>query len=322
MVNTYTSSWNFAQEYDSTYHTPKDMVGSNTEIVISNVQIQWQGSDAQKTETYTNSYTGEGYGPDTISAGGYESVDTERGKGMPDVSYFDHWDVSASVDYTGSGSVSGTHFFWSGGSSDSIETETFETDGSLYHYANGLTPENAPIAGDFDDRMHYRVEPDSDFQFNNFEIEVTAVGYDDYTAHTKNPEVQGDVSASVNGTLYDGETSSWTSLSGLQPNQQNEFDHRYFEGSEELYYRIKFDWEIALSPPTNLQITDASTEDKLTLDWDTSGTNASGYYVYRAESNGSTKGDYTQVADVSSPPYTDAGLEDGEKYYYRVSSHD
>ena len=79
---------------------------------------------------------------------------------------------------------------------------------------------------------------------------------------------------------------------------------------------------IALSPPSNVQITDAQTEDELTLDWDTVGTNANGYYVYRAEVSFNVASDATQVADVSGPPYTDTGLEDGEQYYYRVSSHD
>jgi hypothetical protein len=79
---------------------------------------------------------------------------------------------------------------------------------------------------------------------------------------------------------------------------------------------------IALSPPSNVQITDAQTEDELTLDWDTAGTNANGYYVYRAEVSFNVASDATQVADVTNPPYTDTGLEDGERYYYRVSSHD
>lgn len=77
-----------------------------------------------------------------------------------------------------------------------------------------------------------------------------------------------------------------------------------------------------LSPPSNVHFNDTTTEDQLTLDWDTSGTNASGYYVYRSQSSGSTKSDYTRVADVTGPPYTDTSLEDGERYYYRVSSHD
>jgi len=77
----------------------------------------------------------------------------------------------------------------------------------------------------------------------------------------------------------------------------------------------------SLEAPSNLIVTDTQTKDELALDWDTV-SEATGYYVYRAEASGNTKSDYTQVADVSSPPYTDAGLEDGEQYYYRVSSHD
>lgn len=77
----------------------------------------------------------------------------------------------------------------------------------------------------------------------------------------------------------------------------------------------------AISPPQNVQFNDTQTEDELTLDW-TEDDAATGYYVYRAESSGSTTNDYTQVADVTAPPYTDTGLEDGEQFYYRVSSHD
>jgi len=76
-----------------------------------------------------------------------------------------------------------------------------------------------------------------------------------------------------------------------------------------------------ITAPTGVTITDTSTADELTLDW-TEDDNAAGYYVYRAESSGSTKSDYTQIADVTTPPYTDTSLEDGEKFYYRVSSHD
>lgn len=79
--------------------------------------------------------------------------------------------------------------------------------------------------------------------------------------------------------------------------------------------------DATLSAPTNLSVTSDTVEDELTLDWGET-SNAAGYYVYRAESSGSSTADYTQVADVTAPPYTDTGLEDGERFYYRVSSHD
>lgn len=81
-----------------------------------------------------------------------------------------------------------------------------------------------------------------------------------------------------------------------------------------------FQLVVDLAPPSNVQITDASTEDELVLDWD-SVSDANGYYVYRAQASGSTTSDYAQVADVTTPPYTDTPLEDGEKYFYRVSSY-
>lgn len=76
-----------------------------------------------------------------------------------------------------------------------------------------------------------------------------------------------------------------------------------------------------LSAPSNVHFNDTATEDELTINWD-GVANTSGYYVYRAEASGSTKTDYTQIADVASPPYTDTSLEDGENYFYRISSHD
>lgn len=77
---------------------------------------------------------------------------------------------------------------------------------------------------------------------------------------------------------------------------------------------------VEIPPPANLTV-DNSVEDELTVGWDIVD-NVVGYYVYRAQTSGSTTDDYMQVADVSSPPYTDTGLEDGERYYYRVSSYD
>lgn len=73
--------------------------------------------------------------------------------------------------------------------------------------------------------------------------------------------------------------------------------------------------------PPNVQITDASTEDQLTVDWDEV-SSASGYYVYYAESSFSDPANATLDADVTSPPHTITGLEDGEQFFVRVSSHD
>jgi hypothetical protein len=76
-----------------------------------------------------------------------------------------------------------------------------------------------------------------------------------------------------------------------------------------------------LSPPTNLTVSDSSTEDQLTIDWDEA-SNALSYFIYRGQATGTIKNDYAQIANVPAPPFTDSGLEDGEEFYYRVSSSD
>lgn len=54
----------------------------------------------------------------------------------------------------------------------------------------------------------------------------------------------------------------------------------------------------------------------VTLDW-TETDDQTSYSVQRAQSSG---GPYTEVATPSAPPYTDTGLENGERYYYVVQA--
>lgn len=76
-----------------------------------------------------------------------------------------------------------------------------------------------------------------------------------------------------------------------------------------------------ITPPRQFTVTNSSTQGEISLSWNAQST-ANGYRIYRAQSSGSTKSDYTQVADVSSTSYTDTGLEDGEKYFYVATSYD
>lgn len=81
-----------------------------------------------------------------------------------------------------------------------------------------------------------------------------------------------------------------------------------------------FSFTVADGIPQNVAVS-ATAENEVTVEWDAVAV-AAGYYVYRAASSGSTASDYTQVADVTSPPFVDTDVVDGERYYYRVSSHD
>lgn len=74
--------------------------------------------------------------------------------------------------------------------------------------------------------------------------------------------------------------------------------------------------------PSNLAASAAS-GDQNDLSWDDNANSEDGFYVYRAQSSGSTASDYTQIADLpaDTTSYSDTGLEDGERYYYRVSAY-
>ena len=63
---------------------------------------------------------------------------------------------------------------------------------------------------------------------------------------------------------------------------------------------------------------------KINPNWDSTNWNGEeGHYnVYRSTSSGSSRSDYTNIANVSSgtTSYTDSGLREGERYYYRVDA--
>lgn len=73
--------------------------------------------------------------------------------------------------------------------------------------------------------------------------EATTYGADEFS--TENPSVSGDVSGAISGTLSDGVWSSWTSLSGIQPNSDNTFLHS-IAGSNTAILQFRFDWEVAI----------------------------------------------------------------------------
>lgn len=86
--------------------------------------------------------------------------------------------------------------------------------------------------------------------------------------------------------------------------------------------KIEYTTPTAPAAPSNLSTTVVS-GDQVDLSWTDNASSEDGFYVYRAQSTGSTTADYTQIADLAADTttYSDTGLEDGEKYYYRVSAY-
>lgn len=75
--------------------------------------------------------------------------------------------------------------------------------------------------------------------------------------------------------------------------------------------------------PSGLSVSQGS-EDQLDLTWTDNAVGEDGYHVWRAESTqGADTANYSQVADIAadSTSHTDTSLEDGEKFFYRVTAY-
>jgi len=74
--------------------------------------------------------------------------------------------------------------------------------------------------------------------------------------------------------------------------------------------------ETVATDPTNLSPT-GTAQREITLAWGQP-RDATGYEVFRAESGGIDPQNDSPIDTTDTPPYTDTGLEDGEKYFYSV----
>ncbi|WP_135830631.1 fibronectin type III domain-containing protein [Halorussus halobius] len=123
------------------------------------------------------------------------------------------------------------------------------------------------------------------------------------------------------------EDGDWAA--GYDPSAGSESQPVSFsESADELQVRVRAetghttsDWtysETASTTVTGLSV-DGTRETEVDLSWD--GTDQEdNYAVFRSETSGSGEADYTQVASPTGTTYTDTGLENGERYYYRVAA--
>lgn len=141
----------------------------------------------------------------------------------------------------------------------------------------------------------YSITVSPDFSTDSFNLVINgttaASGYSLSNAASNHAEVQlGIFANNVSGTFY----SYWDDVAAVLPP----------------------------AAPSNLSVSQGL-ENQLDLSWIDNSDNEDGFYIYRAQTSGTTTADYTQVANVSAntTTYTDGSLEDGEKYYYRVTAY-
>ncbi len=104
------------------------------------------------------------------------------------------------------------------------------------------------------------------------------------------------------------------------------YEHTFFDSSDSSdIYGVDNVGYITVTPPSAPSSLSASPVDgdQIDLSWGDNSDNEDGFRIYRAQASGSSLSDYSQIDTVgaNTTSYSDAGLEDGERYFYRVTAY-
>jgi len=130
--------------------------------------------------------------------------------------------------------------------------------------------------------------------------------------------------------IFRGTSSGSLSLLATVGSNTTSYSDNNLSDGERYYYRVESYTEhrssssgevnalTGLPAPTSLSL-NTGTEDQITISWSDNSDNEDGFEIFRGTSSGSL----SSVATVgsNSTNYTDSGLADGERYYYRVESY-
>jgi hypothetical protein len=293
MANTYTSGWQTVSNGDTTTEDPSNMVGKENINVLSS-QIRWRGVTTSSTET--NTVTEENYNGDF-----YTSPPLSNGiPSVPDGTSFATHNATLTIKAIDNGDGQQTEvestFSWPNGEGKTVTTtltEDFpgsEADIIYDNHAGESVSASITVIGGNDSAIEAKLAVET----SGNTTETTTTYYD-----TQDPSVSNDVSASYNGTLSDGSTTSWINLSGLDPSNEH-FSHS-ISGSNKVEFQFEFDWEISL-PTTVAKYRvpiNGTTKDVILAD---PTDNALDYNFYRTQ----VDGDGVLAYDVVDPSDPDA----------------
>lgn len=187
----------------------------------------------------------------------------------------------------------------SGGSSDNADFRLLNASGiafaSVDFRGNGdIVVEGGSIVTSYSEGTIYHVRIIPDFTNNTYAVEIDG------------SQVTSDVtfatSASETASIYIGQNLGATN-------------------DMEVYYDDITSGPIPPDAPSSLSAT--ASADDISLSWTDNSNSEDGCRIYRAQTSGSATTDYTQINTVgaNTSSYTDTALEDGERYYYRVTAY-
>jgi len=244
MTQTYTTQWFSVSNGDITTHNPQELAGGGDEITVSNAEIQWKGINGSDTDFESSERNN-----DT----GFVNVSDEKTISLDILSPDFNEDIESSFAVQGAKELAtpDVTIDWT------VDAPWGDFSGTNTFTSSGLGPDDVfvedTVSGNYSgDDVSITVTVTSGQTaviklFTTIESESTS----STTTYTTSPRVTRDVSADSNsGTLNDGETTNWTSLSGLEASGNQEFYHD-INGSGEARFRFRFDWEYTF--PTALK---------------------------------------------------------------------
>jgi len=191
-------------------------------------------------------------------------------------------------------------------------------DGEQYRYRVRAYNSTGPSDWDY---TNYATTPLPDPSAGSLTIDSPTSGSVSWTDNSDNEDnfrvqVEEDGSWSTDSTPGSNSTSTTVSFA---------------ESTDQIRIRVRAEtehvnsgWTYSSTYSTNVSGLAVDTKHATEVDLSWAGVDQEdGYYVFRAQASGSSEADYTQVADLAAgtSSYTDTGLENGERYYYRVAAY-
>jgi len=257
MANTYTSNWIRVSHGDITTHNPQELVGTSTEINITDAEIQCEGITKEVDETLFSSPASKPLVNTTFKNTSFTFTVPDVPKNATSHRF------TFSIPLISNNKISGELKLKNNSTGELYRQESFTSFENIYGNQEvyddyGADPDNIPLNTEIEWEVTLDSEITTTTNTGNFtngnepdnHLTFYTVGY--YPVYdTKNPRVTRDVIGELGDvTLTDGSQTVWKTLNGLEPSGNQEFYHD-IDGSEEAYFRFRFDWEPAY--PTALK---------------------------------------------------------------------
>jgi hypothetical protein len=234
--------------------TDHDISEPGGDIQVVSAQIRWRGdsdTDTSFNESFNQTDFGEFGDEPALTPSDEGNTVTQNFPGFSG-SFDEHW-AEIRIDQETPSLIEYDYEIYDGSDnlieSGSDTADHLDGDGfgeTTEHYSNSSSPhENG-----YQKLTFTNIELADDVSGAKVESYTYSQGIESSTTKTQDPTVTRDVDGAFNGSLNDGEWSSWQSLSGLDANRVEEFYHN-ISGSGSADFEVEYTWQYQSPDPAN-----------------------------------------------------------------------